>query len=233
MADIRVVLCDIEGTTSSISFVHKVLFPLSLKKMEGYLSANSIKEDIKSHLDVLWKKIQPADANHREKILLQTLEGYIKSDVKDTTLKYIQGKIWHEAFLAGEVKGHVYPEVASFFQKWSSHSKKIFIYSSGSIQAQKDLFQHSQAGDLSVYLSGYFDTTTGMKRDALSYRKIQNAIGVDAAAILFLSDVVEELNAAREADMQTCLLLREGASAPESYDGAKALDFAVVDSLFF
>lgn len=233
MATIHAILTDIEGTTSSISFVHKVLFPLSLEKIPGYVQKNGAKKEVAEALNVLWNKIEGKSEAKKEKTLIDTLQDFIRRDVKDTTLKWVQGKIWHDAFVSGEVEGHVYPEVKKFFYKWTSDNLKIYIYSSGSVDAQKDLFKYSQAGDLGVFLSGYFDTTTGMKRDSESYRKIQKAVAVEPSSILFLSDVVEELNAAHEAGMQTCLLLRENVQAPQGFQGKKARDFSEVDSIFF
>lgn len=230
---VRAVVCDIEGTTSSISFVHRVLFPLALERLPEYLDKNFENPEVAEQLDVLWEKISPAGVADKKKILLETLQDYIRKDVKDTTLKWVQGKIWQVAFEAGQIKGHVYPEVAGFFRQWISRGAKLFIYSSGSVEAQRLMFGHSEAGDLSSLLSGYFDTTTGMKRDTTSYEKIAKATGYPPAEMLFLSDIVEELNAATAAGMQTCLLLREGAAAPQGYSGAKAVDFAEVDAQFF
>lgn len=230
---VRAVVCDIEGTTSSISFVHRVLFPLAMERLPEYLENNYSNPDVAEQLDILWKKITPSGAADKKEALLETLQDYIRKDVKDTTLKWVQGKIWQVAFETGQIKGHIYPEVAGFFRRWISHGVKLFIYSSGSVEAQRLMFGHSEAGDLSPLLSGYFDTTTGMKRETASYEKIAGATGFLPAEMLFLSDIVEELNAATAAGMQTCLLLREGAVVPQGYGGAKAADFGEVDAQFF
>lgn len=228
---IRAILCDIEGTTSSISFVHRVLFPLSLEKLPAYIDAHFEDPEVAQQLDVLWRKIE--SEGDKKRLLTEALLEFIRKDVKDTTLKWVQGKIWKAAFEAGQVKGHVYPEVPVFFRQWISNNLKIFIYSSGSVEAQKDLFKYSEAGDLGQYLSGYFDTTTGMKRESASYEKIAGKVGYPPAEILFLSDITEELDAAVAAGMKTCLLLRENAAAPAGYGGAAARDFSEVNARFF
>lgn len=232
---IKAVVCDIEGTTSSISFVHKVLFPLALGKIDSYLAAHAADKDVAEQLENLWQRVGKTSASQAEKAsaLAEQLKEYIRNDVKDTTLKWVQGKIWKEAFEAGSVKGHVYPEVPEYFRRWKDAGLTLFIYSSGSVEAQRQMFSYSEAGNLTVFLSGYFDTTTGMKRDAASYAKIASATGFAAAEILFLSDIVEELEAAQAVGMQTCLLLREGAQPKAGYSGAKAVDFGEVHEQFF
>jgi enolase-phosphatase E1 len=232
---IQAVVCDIEGTTSSISFVHKVLFPLALEKMDAYLAAHAADKDVAEQLENLWQRMGRTAATPAEKLaaLAEQLKEYIRTDVKDTTLKWVQGKIWKEAFETGSVKGHVYGEVPEYFRRWKDAGLSLFIYSSGSVEAQQQMFSYSEAGDLTVFLSGYFDTTTGMKRDAASYAKIASATGFAAADTLFLSDIVEELSAAQAAGMQTCLLLREGVQAKPGYAGAMAADFHEVHKQFF
>jgi len=232
---IQAIVCDIEGTTSSISFVHKVLFPLSLEKLHAYLAENEGDAELQAQLTGMWQRL--FQGHEPDPGMIGALEAklveFIKNDVKDTTLKWVQGKIWKQAFESGMGKGHVYPEVAGFFERWISKDMKLYIYSSGSVEAQQLLFRYSEAGDLTRYLSGYFDTTTGPKREAASYRTIAQNISNEPGEILFLSDIVAELDAAREAGFQTCLLLREGASAPTGYSASAAADFAGVDSHFF
>lgn len=221
---VKAVICDIEGTTSAISFVHKVLFPLSSERLDSYLAKNSANTELQQQLKSLGV---PAEK------CADTLKDFIRKDVKDTTLKWVQGKIWKEAFEDGSIKGHVYGDVPAIFQRWKDSGVKIFIYSSGSVEAQKLMFRYSEAGDLSKYLDGYFDTTTGMKRENASYGKILAAIGFSASETLFLSDIVEELTAAASQGIQTCLLLREGAKAPAGYLGSSATDFNEVNARFF
>lgn len=232
-APLRAVVCDIEGTTSAISFVHRILFPLSAEKLPEFIERHFADAEVAAQLDVLWQKLGSCDVSNKKEVLLETLQEYIKKDVKDTTLKWVQGKIWKIAFEGREIQGHIYPEVPDFFRRWTSAGLKVYIYSSGSVEAQKLMFQYSEAGNLSEYLSGYFDTMTGMKRERTSYEKIAAATGNPAGEMLFLSDIAEELNAAAAAGMQTCLLLREGAEASVSYTGARARDFNEVHTQFF
>ena len=232
---IQTVICDIEGTTSSISFVHRVLFPLALEKLHSYLVDNTTNAELQQVLTRMWQQLypqRPAGADLLP-VLEEKLAEYIRTDVKDTTLKWVQGKIWKAAFESGSVKGHMYPEVSKCFRCWHEAGRKLYIYSSGSIEAQQLMFRHSEAGDLTGYLSGYFDTTTGPKREAGSYTAIAQALGVGPDSALFLSDITAELQAAEVAGMQTCLLLREGAAADLSYGGKTANTFEDVDRIFF
>lgn len=200
------------------------MFPLSLEKLDSYLANNSEDPELSREL----ARLQVAPGKYGD-----TLKDFIRRDVKDTTLKWVQGKIWKEAFEGGVMKGHVYPDVPEYFRRWKEAGSKIYIYSSGSVEAQKLMFRYSEAGDLTRHLDGYFDTTTGMKREDASYAKILAAIGCEARAVLFLSDIVEELNAAASQGIKTCLLLREGAQAPQGYAAPVAADFAEVNARFF
>jgi enolase-phosphatase E1 len=229
---VKAIVCDIEGTTSSISFVHRVLFPLSLEALPGFLRDHAQHADVAKELEAFCRQIG-ASGPDREKVALETLQEYIRKDVKDTTLKWIQGKIWKQAFETGSIRGHVYREVPGYLRAWKDRGCRIYIYSSGSVEAQRLMFRHSEAGDLSEYLDGYFDTTTGGKREAASYRKIAEAVDVAPGEIVFLSDVAEELAAAEASGFQTCLLLREGAQAPQHFAGRTATDFAEVNAYFF
>lgn len=230
---IQAILSDIEGTTSSISFVHDVLFPLSLNKMDEYLEESSNLPEINSALQgfIQMHSMSVKEVSQGIHQISEKLKTLIREDVKDTTLKYIQGKIWKQSFEKGEIKGHVYPEVENYFQQWTKEGKKIYIYSSGSVEAQKLLFSYSAFGDMTKYLSGYFDTTTGGKRERQSYEKIALAIQEPAQNILFLSDISEELQAAEKAGYNTCLLVRQGEYTSSPYKQAK--DFKTVSELFF
>jgi enolase-phosphatase E1 len=204
MPAVQAVLCDIEGTTSSLTFVHDVLFPLSYDRMEDFIKQNW-------NSDLIRQEIQQINCENPDEVI-QTLRSWIKEDRKEGTLKSIQGKIWKDAFESGKIRGHVYQDVPPNFQKWRDSGIKICIYSSGSIEAQKLLFHYSEAGDLRQFIASYFDTTTGPKRESLSYKKIASELSLPAANILFLSDVQSELDAARNAGMQTTQLLREAAT---------------------
>ena len=202
---VRAIVCDIEGTTTSLSFVHQVLFPISLQKMDQF-----VQDHWDSSLVRELNKPTPEEAS-------ALLKSWIAADKKDTILKTIQGNIWKQSFESGEIRGHVYPDVPACFRKWNDSGIRICIFSSGSVEAQKLIFQHSEAGDLSHFIDRYFDTTTGPKRDPASYAKIAMELNLTAFDILFLSDVTEELDAARTAGMHTIQILREGiAQTPRS-----------------
>jgi enolase-phosphatase E1 len=142
--------------------------------------------------------------------VIEILQQWLAEDRKATPLKALQGMIWKQGYEAGELKGHVYPDAVEALRQWHAKGYDLYVYSSGSIQAQKLIFGCSEAGDLTSLFSGYFDTTSGPKREAQSYRHITEAIGCPAGKILFLSDIVEELDAAQAAGMQTCGLARDG-----------------------
>lgn len=204
MPAVQAVLCDIEGTTSSLTFVHDVLFPLSYDRMEDFIKQNW-------NSDLIRQEIQQIKSESPDEVI-KTLRSWIKEDRKEGALKSIQGKIWKDAFESGKIRGHVYQDVPPNFEKWRSSGIKICIFSSGSIEAQKLLFHYSEAGDLTQFISSYFDTTSGPKRESLSYKKIAAELSLPTANILFLSDVQSELDAARNAGMQTTQLLREVAT---------------------
>jgi enolase-phosphatase E1 len=142
--------------------------------------------------------------------VIEILLSWIAEDRKATPLKALQGMVWEQGYQAGQLKGHVYPDAVEALQRWHRQGYQLFVYSSGSIQAQRLIFGCSEAGDLSPLFSGYFDTTSGPKREAQSYRRITREMGYQPEQILFLSDIVQELDAAREAGMVTCALVRDG-----------------------
>jgi enolase-phosphatase E1 len=202
---IRAVLCDIEGTTTSLSFVHDVLFPLSREKMHSFIQDNWASSEFQTILDELKKQI-PGNAS--ASAVADLLQTWIDADKKETTLKQIQGRIWKDAFESGKIKAHIYPDVPEKWAEWKRQGLKIYIFSSGSVEAQQLLFRYSEAGDLTQYIDGYFDTTTGPKKVAASYLEIANVVKIDPAGMLFLSDILAELDAAKEAGMQTIQLIR-------------------------
>ncbi|WP_394822292.1 acireductone synthase [Pendulispora albinea] len=199
---ISVILTDIEGTTTDIAFVHDVLFPLSRRAMPAYVAEHWDSEDV--------RQAREATRQSSPEALTAQLVAWIDADRKESTLKAIQGKIWRTAFESGQVKSHVYPDVPPAFERWKANGTRIAIFSSGSVEAQELLFRHSDHGDLTPFLSAYFDTTTGPKRESRSYTAIADALGVPRTAVAFLSDVVAELDAARAAGMSTWQLLRPG-----------------------
>ena len=200
---IKAILTDIEGTTSSISFVADVLFPYARERLGSYCAAHvaqtaSILADVQA--------IEPGDP-------IATMTRWIDEDRKITPLKTLQGMIWDGGFRDGAFKGHIYPDAVVAMRRWHADGVKIYVFSSGSVAAQKLIFGFSEAGDLSPLLSGYFDTTTGPKREAIAYTRIADAIGMPVGDILFLSDVDAETEAARAAGMGALLIDREGGEA--------------------
>lgn len=200
MTQTKAVLLDIEGTTSSIAFVADVLFPYAAKHLPGYVAA---------HSEVLAPILAEVPGDDK----VATLLGWIAEDRKATPLKTLQGLIWEQGYADGTLEGHVYPDTPDALHRWYTAGVAIYIYSSGSIAAQKLIFGHSIAGDLTPMLSGYFDTTTGPKRDAESYAKIVAATGYEATEILFVSDVQAEVDAARAAGLGALLIDRAGGPA--------------------
>lgn len=213
----KAILSDIEGTTSGISFVHQTLFPIAYQEMDSFVRMNWRSGFIEEELDQVRKEIAGTERSPSEVSVdkvIDTLRQWIRSDKKHPALKSIQGKIWRHSFESGRIKGHVYPDVPPNFRKWKTNGIVIAIFSSGSIEAQQLLFQYSEAGDLTPLISHYFDTTTGPKQDPTSYLLICARLGLDPQDILFLSDIVEELDAAQAVGMQTVQVVRE--SEPES-----------------
>ena len=204
---IRAIVTDIEGTTGSIAFVHEVLFPYARRHLGDFLRRHHREADVAAQLEATRAAASEPAADLER--LIAILEGWIREDRKATPLKALQGMIWEAGYRAGDFTGHVYPDAAEALRRWQAEGRALYVYSSGSVQAQRLLFGHSDLGDLTPLFSGYFDTTTGGKREAASYARILEAIGVAPQEVLFLSDVVAELDAARAAGLSTCQLVRE------------------------
>lgn len=220
---IQAIVTDIEGTTSSLSFVHDVLFPYSRDHLAEFVRTHGSDPAVRTHLDEV-SKIVGRPLNDGE-IVAQLLE-WIAQDRKFAPLKALQGMIWENGYRLGRFQGHVYEDAARCLRTWHAHGLALYVYSSGSVHAQKLLFAHTAWGDLTPLFRAYFDTGIGAKREVESYRRIAAQVGVPAADILFLSDVPQELDAARDAGMQTRQLLREGASA--AGDHPRCADFDAV-----
>lgn len=217
---IRAILTDIEGTTSSLSFVKDELFPYARARLGAFVRERAVEPGVAQALEqarVMMAAEQgiPVDGIGMEEIVGELLR-WIDEDRKATPLKQLQGYLWERGYRDGELFGHLYPDAVTALRSWHGQGIRLYVYSSGSIHAQKLLFGHTVVGDLLPLFSGYFDTTTGPKQEAASYRRIGTAIGLPARDILFLSDIEAELDAAREVGMQTCQLVREGrlAAAP-------------------
>ncbi|MCD8520355.1 MAG: acireductone synthase [Alphaproteobacteria bacterium] len=216
---IKAIVTDIEGTTSSISFVHDVLFPYAAERLTDYVRDHE--SEISGILDQV-REMENDDSLSTEGVIKVMLD-WIKQDKKATPLKALQGLIWEAGYKDGAFKGHIYDDAAEALQRWHGAGIKLYVYSSGSVPAQKLIYGYSRRGDLTPLFSGYFDTTTGPKLEAGSYRKIAESIGFPSANILFLSDNPGEITAAQEAGMQTVLVDRDG-KAPGS-----VLDFTAIN----
>ena len=221
---IRAILIDIEGTTTSISFVMDVLFPYAREHLADYIAQH---KDDKNVRGLLNEVASIAGIENDDAKITQQLIQWIDEDKKITPLKTLQGKIWKAGYTNGAFKGHVYADVEPALRKWHDQGISLYIYSSGSVSAQKLLFKHTDAGDLTPLFSGYFDTHIGNKRDMNSYEKIIDEIGVYAKNLLFLSDVEEELDAAQQAGMQTLQLVREGTTPSTKHGHVK--DFSEIN----
>lgn len=203
---IKAIVTDIEGTTSSLSFVKDVLFPYARAKLPEFVRQHQDEPHIKQLL---------ADTRKEAGIELDTessitqLIDWIDQDKKITPLKALQGLIWEAGYKQGDFKGHLYQDAIDNLKIWKNTDISLYVYSSGSILAQKLLFGHTDSGDLRPLFSGYFDTTIGGKKEANSYRKIAEEIGYPAHNILFLSDIIDELDAAKTAGFQTICLTRD------------------------
>jgi enolase-phosphatase E1 len=205
----KYILMDIEGTTTSISFVHDVLFPFAKSKLTNYVNLHNELDHVKNVLAETKKTVLlETNQNIDDQKAIAQLISWIEEDRKHHALKEIQGFIWSEGYKSGELKGHVYPEVPMMLKKWNDSGITLGIYSSGSIAAQKVLFGYSICGDLNGNISHNFDTTIGNKREISSYQNITKAIGLNPESILFLSDISEELDAAKAAGLKTIQLVR-------------------------
>jgi enolase-phosphatase E1 len=203
---IRAILTDIEGTTSSLSFVHDVLFPYSLARMAEFVRTHRDDAAVQVQLDA----VRAASDARSENEVIAMLLKWIAEDRKITPLKALQGMIWESGFRNGDFKGHVYDDAAQALRAWHARGLKLYVFSSGSVHAQKLLFGFSDHGDLAALFSGFFDTTIGAKRESAAYAAIAREIGLPPGEILFLSDIVQELDAARVAGMQAIQVIREG-----------------------
>lgn len=216
----KAILLDIEGTTTPIDFVHKVLFPYAKERIGQYVEAHfgALSNEISQLIEERSQDetyTLPVDLTEPGSIATY-LEYLISVDRKSTPLKSIQGGIWKAGYESGELKSIVYDDVPQAFHRWTNESKTIAIYSSGSVLAQKLLFGYTDHGDLTPFISAHFDTNIGHKRDPVSYSQISTELGFSPEDILFLSDIPEELDAASEAGLQTRLVVRPGNARVET-----------------
>lgn len=238
--DLKSLLLDIEGTTSSISFVHDVMFPLVRERLATFLERHWEDGSLTTALEQIEadrigrESLRAAGGNARKffrERVIREVQEQMDEDRKATGLKRLQGMIWREAFVAGELKSHVYPDVPPALIDWHSRGLELRIYSSGSVESQRLFFGHTVAGDLLPYFCGFYDTTIGAKKDPASYDKIAADIGCEARQIVFISDLPGELQAARAAGFQVVLSIRPGNSAVPGQDFPQIASFAELHCL--
>lgn len=226
---IRAVLTDIEGTTSSIAFVKDVLFPYASRAMADFLAAQGGEPRVARLLNEV-RGIGDCPQASRDDLVILLLR-WIAEDRKVSALKSLQGLIWRNGYERGDFRAHVYPDAVAALSRWHDAGLRLYVYSSGSSEAQQLFFGHSEAGDLTRLFSGYFDTQIGAKAEVESYRQIAAQLGMFPENILFLSDLQEELDAAAEAGMRTCWLRREPERQIEPPRHPVAASFAEVQAL--
>jgi enolase-phosphatase E1 len=209
---INVILLDVEGTTTPIDFVHRILFPYAQAKLSDFVTANfgAIGDEVAQLCSE-----HASDPAYRSRLdasspnsVTEYLTFLIDNDRKSTPLKSLEGKIWQEGYESGELRSQIFDDVPAAWARWTSEGKRIAIYSSGSVLAQKLLFRYTPYGDLTSYLAAYFDTNIGPKRASLSYGRISSELKTAPAEMLFISDVVEELDAASRSGLNTLLSVR-------------------------
>lgn len=219
---IEAIITDIEGTTSSLSFVKDVLFPYARERLPAFVAAHADDPDVR--LLLADARALAGDEALSLDGLIERLQSWIDEDRKVTPLKALQGMVWEEGYRERRFFGHLYRDALEGLQRWRARGLRIYVYSSGSVKAQKLLFAHTEFGDVTNLFDGYFDTRIGAKIDAESYRRIAAEIGVPPSRCLFLSDVETELDAARTAGMNTAWLVR-GARADNSAAHPQHEDF--------
>jgi enolase-phosphatase E1 len=225
----KYILMDVEGTTTSISFVHDILFPYSERRISSYVAAHKSEENVKIILAETKKTIaEEKQIQINDEQSIEQLIEWIKIDRKHPALKKLQGLIWSKGYRSGELKGHIYEDVPEMLEKWKKAGLVMGIYSSGSVEAQRDLFGYSIYGDLNLFISKNFDITIGHKRDQDSYRNISQKLSLDPKEILFLSDISEELDAAKKIGFQTIQLVRLGNIPSTGHDQVKTFKEIVI-----
>lgn len=207
------VLLDIEGTTTPISFVYDVLFPFAESRLGEACRRAAADTELKEAVDQLRKEYESEPGR-------ESLPGFddgasyarwlMSEDRKSTGLKMLQGLIWKDGYRSGQLKSQLFEDVLPTLEEWKRRGIQVRIFSSGSVLAQKLLFEHTPRGDITSFFAGYHDTLTGPKKDPAAYRVITGEFGLEPEEILFLSDVMEELQAARQAGIRTGLVIRPG-----------------------
>lgn len=222
---VAAIVTDIEGTTTPIAFVHRVLFPFARTHLTVFVATNRTDPAVAAALAET-ERLMPGKAP------LDTLLKWMDEDTKVGPLKTIQGLIWRNGYRNGELASELYPDVAPVLRAWHAAGLRLAVYSSGSVEAQKLLFGHVPEGDLTPMFTSFFDTATGGKKDAPSYRAIAASLGTAPGAVLFLSDVEAELDAATVAGLRTCQLVRPADGTAASTRHPTAASFTDVSRLF-
>jgi enolase-phosphatase E1 len=225
MHPVEAVLIDIEGTVTPISAVRDVLFPYARARLQDFLVSHAEDPAVVVALEETRGLAPGVDA-------IASLLRWSDLDEKVTPLKTLQGLIWREGYASGDLVTNLYPDAAEVLRFWKREGLPLFIYSSGSEDAQRSLFGHTAGGDLTSIFSGFFDTRVGPKREVESYTAIRARIDMAAGLILFLSDIEAELDAALAAGMQTCQLVREDDGTMPSNRHPTAADLHEVSRLF-
>ncbi|MEQ8999402.1 MAG: acireductone synthase [Coleofasciculus sp. B1-GNL1-01] len=211
LTDINYILLDIEGTTSDIQFVHKVMFPYSRERLDQFVLNHQNLDEVVEAIELTKQTVKAEQGQDIDlEGAIATLLHWIDSDRKHPALKSIQGLIWKNGFETGAFESHLYPDVKPQLEDWARSGLKLGIYSSGSIATQKMFFSHTVEGDLTPLIANYFDLTTGSKKEAMSYEKIIDSLELAPNQIVFFSDVPAELVAARQKGLQVIHVKREG-----------------------
>ena len=221
--DTGAIVTDIEGTTSSLSFVKDVLFPYARAALPDFIARHAQEPAVRRLLD---DARAVAGTPLDDAALAAEMQRWIDADRKLTPLKALQGLIWETGYRRGDFRGHVYADAVTKLKEWHARGIPLYVYSSGSVHAQKLLFAHTEFGDLTPLFRGYFDTEIGPKREADSYRRIAQRIGIAPARIAFLSDIAPELAAAQAAGLRTVYVTR--APAPDFAADQTVTDFSAI-----
>lgn len=236
---IDIILLDIEGTVSDVRFVYDVMFPFAKQSMRSFLELHSGSPDVRSAIEQVARDAN-LDATHwlsdtnQNNIDVDRLNAHLQelmsTDSKATGLKALQGLVWKSGFESGQLRAELFSDVLPALRTWTASGKRLFIYSSGSVLAQKLFFRHTTEGDLSSLLSGYFDTNVGKKQEPASYQRIAETIGAEPRTILFVSDVAEELIAASTVGMEVVASVRpSNKPLNPSYLGAQIRSFSEIN----
>ena len=224
----RAIVTDIEGTTTSLSFVHEVLFPYAARRLPGFVRERGHEPQVRRLLD---GALRLTGAAPSDEALVEVLRGWMAEDRKVGPLKALQGLMWEEGYRRGDFQGHVYEDAARRLREWHARDLRLYVYSSGSVYAQMLLFGHTPYGDLTPLFRGYFDTGIGGKKEPESYAAILRELGLPGADVLFLSDVRAELDAAAASGLCTaCLVRGEGPPVdPGPHPVAHSFDELIVE----